>query len=270
MTWLKETFGTEKAIIAMCHLRALPGDPGFDADKGMDWVIEKAREDLTALQDGGVDAVLFSNEFSLPYQTKVDTVTVASMARIIGELQPDIKVPYGVNVLWDGSASIDLAVATGASFVREIFTGVYGSDFGLWNTDYGTVSRHRKRVDGQNVRLLFNIVPESAAYVGARSVADIARSTVFNCKPDALCVSGLIAGAMADTQTLSEVKKAVPETVVIANTGCRKENIAQQLSVADAAVVGTTFKYDGKFDNLVDGTRVAAFMEEVRRFRESQ
>lgn len=269
MTWLKEIIGTEKPIIAMCHLRALPGDPSYDSKKGMDFVIEKAKEDLTALQDGGVDAVMFSNEFSLPYETKVDTVTVASMARIIGELKPLIKVPFGVNVLWDGAASIDLAVATGARFVREIFTGVYGSDFGLWNTDYGTIARHRKLVDGQGVKLLFNIMPESAAYLGDRDIADIAKSTAFNCKPDALCVSGLTAGAMTDSQILEKVKKAVPNMVVVANTGCNAKNISKQLSIADAAVVGTTFKYDGIFDNQVDIERVKEFMGVVRDFRSS-
>ena len=80
MSWLKETIGTEKAIIAMCHMQAMPGDPGYDAERGMDWVVEKAYHDLSALQDGGVDAVMFSNEFSLPYLTKVDTATVAAMA----------------------------------------------------------------------------------------------------------------------------------------------------------------------------------------------
>jgi len=73
---------------------------------------------------------MFSNEASLPYLTTVEPVTYVCMARIIGELREEIKVPYGVNVLWDAKASIDLAVATGASFVREIFTGVYASDFG--------------------------------------------------------------------------------------------------------------------------------------------
>lgn len=53
MNWLKEVFKTEKPIIAMCHLQALPGDSGYDQEKGMEWVIEKAREDLYALQDGG-------------------------------------------------------------------------------------------------------------------------------------------------------------------------------------------------------------------------
>lgn len=50
MSWLKEVIGTEKAVIAMCHLRALPGDPSFDAQLGMNWVIDKARDDLMALK----------------------------------------------------------------------------------------------------------------------------------------------------------------------------------------------------------------------------
>ena len=109
MSWLKETIGTEKPIIAMCHLQAMPGDPYYDREKGMKWVIEKAKEDLEALQEGGVDAVMFSNEFSLPYLTKVRTETVAAMARIIGQLQPYISIPYGVNCLWDPIASLDRA-----------------------------------------------------------------------------------------------------------------------------------------------------------------
>ena len=50
MSWVKELFSTEKPIIAMCHVRALPGDPYFDEEKGMDWVVERAREDFLALQ----------------------------------------------------------------------------------------------------------------------------------------------------------------------------------------------------------------------------
>ena len=69
MSWLKEVLGTEKPIIAMCHMQAMPGDPYYDKEKGMKWVLEKAREDVDALQEGGVDAIMFSNEYSLPYLT---------------------------------------------------------------------------------------------------------------------------------------------------------------------------------------------------------
>ncbi|MDI5536189.1 hypothetical protein MJM28_28310, partial [Salmonella enterica subsp. enterica serovar Montevideo] len=42
----------------------------------------RAHDDLMALQNGGVDAVMFSNEFSLPYLTKVRPETTTAMARI--------------------------------------------------------------------------------------------------------------------------------------------------------------------------------------------
>ena len=267
--WTKELFHTSKPIIAMCHLQAMPGDPGFDKAGGMKKVIDTARKDLLALQEGGVDGIMFSNEFSMPYLLKVKTETTAAMARIIGELIDEITVPYGVNVLWDPYASLDLAAAVDGKFVREIFSGVYASDFGLWNTNCGEVVRHQHAIGAENVKLLFNIVPEAAQYLAQRNVADIARSTVFNHLPDAICVSGLTAGSETDSAVLSTVKDVIPETVVFANTGVRLENIEEQLSIADGAVVATTFKFDGIFKNAVDVKRVKAFMEKVKDFRKS-
>jgi uncharacterized protein len=251
----------------MCHLDALPGDPHYDANAGMESVVKWARKDFLALQNGGVDAVMFSNEFSLPYLTKVEPVTVAAMGRIIGELMADIKIPFGVNVLWDPDRSLDLAAATGASFVREIFSGVYASDFGLWDTNTGATVRHQHAVNAENVKLLFNIVPEAAVYLGRRDVVEVAKSTVFNHQPDALCVSGLTAGTETDASLLRKVKEAVPETIVFANTGVKLDNIEEQLQYADGAVVGTTFKIDGVFENHVDQDRVKAFMDKVNSLR---
>lgn len=269
--WITETFKTIKPIVAMCHLDALPGDPYFDQERGMKGVVEHAREDLLALQNGGVDAILISNEFSLPYLTAVRHETVAAMARVIGELLHLIKIPFGVNVLWDAKRSLDLAVAVEAAFVREIFTGVYGSDFGLWNTNVGETIRHRNSIGGQNVKLLFNIVPEAASYLGNREIVSVAKSTVFNNRPDGLCVSGLTAGVETDSATLKLVSDAIAgkNVAVFANTGVRKENVKAQLSIADGAIVGTTFKKDGVFENHVDEARVADFMKVVREFRAS-
>jgi membrane complex biogenesis BtpA family protein len=263
-SWIEDLFGVKKPIIAMCHLGALPGDPYFNKKDGLTEVLTWARKDLKALQNGGVDAVMFSNEFSMPYLTQVQTVTVAAMARIIGELMPEIKVPFGVNVLWDPSASLDLAVSTGASFVREIFSGVYASDFGLWNPNAGEIVRHQHAISAELVKLLFNIVPEAARYLADRDIVEIAKSTVFNHRPDALCVSGLTAGAQTDLSILSRVKQAVPNTPVFANTGVRPDNVVEQLSIADGAIVGTTFKVDGNFENHVDQERVSYFMEKLR------
>jgi len=257
----------QKPVIGMCHLMALPGDPGYDAGQGLDAVLDHARTELRHLQEGGVDGVLISNEFSLPYLTKTEPITAITMARIIGELRGEITVPFGVNVLWDGTASIDLAVATGARFVREIFTGAYASDFGVWNTNVGASARHRRAVDGQDVRLLFNIVPEAAAYLAPRDLASIAKSTIFNCLPDGLCISGLTAGAPTDTSMLKVVKDIAVDTAVVVNTGVNADNVREQLSIADAAIVGTFFKRDGKFENTVDPARVRRLMTEVEALR---
>ena len=267
MDWMTETFGTRQPIVAMCHFRALPGDPGYDAARGLEWVISQAKADLDALQNGGVDAVMFSNEASLPYLLEVEPITTAAMARIIGELLREIRVPFGVNVLWDPCASIDLAVATGARFVREIFSGVYAGDFGLWNTNCGGVARHRRRIHGERITLLYNIMPEAAAYLAQRDLASIARSTVFNAAPDVLCVSGLTAGVETSLDALRTVKEAVPDTPVFANTGVNLANVEAQLSVADGAVVGTAFKRDGYIWNPVDQARVNAFMDKVNGIR---
>lgn len=266
-TWLDDVFPVTKPVIGMCHLPALPGDPAFDRAGGMEAVVAHARREIAALQDGGVDGILISNEFSLPYLTETEPITAISMARVIGEIRDDLAVPFGVNVLWDAVRSIDLAVATGAAFVREIFTGVYASDFGLWNTDVGRTARHRQAVGGGQVRLLFNIVPEAAAYVAERDLAQLTRSTVFNCVPDGLCVSGLTAGAPTETTTLRVVKENAGATPVIVNTGVRPETLAESMRFADAAIVGTFFKHDGRFENAVDPARVRDLMAVAQSVR---
>lgn len=240
---------------------------GFEPSEVIEW----AKRDLLALQNGGVDGVIFSNEFSLPYLTKVPIVTVATMARIIGELIPHIKVPFGVDVLWDPIATIDLAVATGAKFVREVFSGVYASDFGLWNLNYGEIARHRKYVGAQEVKMLFNVVPESAKYLAEREILQIVKTTLFNHRPDALCVSGLTAGSPVDLNTLLSVKDMASQVgvAVFANTGVTVHNVDKMLEVADGAIVGTAFKYEGKFENHVDEKRVREFMEKVHSLRKN-
>ena len=269
MNWMEELFGVKKPIIAMCHLQAMPGDPHYNQEKGMDYVLDCARKDLHALQEGGVDGIMFSNEFSLPYLTKVEPITIGAMGYVIGRLKNEITVPYGVNCLWDPIASLDLCKAVEGKFIREIISGVYASDFGLWNTDVGNTVRHQMAIGGKDIKLLFNIVPEAAKYLADRPIEEIAKSTEFNNQPDAICVSGLTAGSETDTQVLTKVKNSVKHTPILCNTGCNKDNIVRQLSASDGAVCVTTFKYDGVFENGVDVARVKEFMDIVKDFRKT-
>jgi membrane complex biogenesis BtpA family protein len=263
---LSALFGVDQPLIAMCHLDGLPGRPRYDARGGIASIVESAGRDLQALQDGGVDAILFCNENDLPYSTHVGVEAAAAMAAVIGQLHADIRVPFGVNLLWDAKASIAVAVATGASFVREVFTGVYDSDMGLLAPDFGDIAGYQHAIGGGEVKIFANITPEFSRSVGARTVADRAASASY-LGVDALLISGPAAGVDASLSDLREAKSAVPQTPLFANTGVKHETVDDIFAVADGAIVGTSMKVDGNTWNPVDPDRVVSLVEKVAEAR---
>ena len=68
-------------------------------------VVDAAKRDLDALQSGGVDGILITNEFSMPYQKRVSAVTLAAMGRVIGSLADQISLPWGAEAIYDGDAT---------------------------------------------------------------------------------------------------------------------------------------------------------------------
>jgi hypothetical protein len=261
-------FGGRKVAIAMVHIGALPGAPLHDAKAGLIGLVEGTRKDLKALQAAGFDAVMFGNENDRPYEFKVDPASTATMAYIIGALRSEITLPFGVNVLWDPMSTIALAAATGAAFVREIFTGTYASDMGPWNPDAGAALRYRDRLGRSDLAVLFNVSAEFAWSLDRRSLADRARSAVFSSIPDAILVSGAITGEAAAMSDLEAVKAVLPDTPVLANTGVKHATVGDVLRIADGCIVGSSLKVDGNTWNPVDPERAAEFMRLVRAARD--
>lgn len=256
----REFLGVDKPIIAMCHFPPMPGSPLYDAEKGLDGIREWVARDVRRLQDGHVDAIMFCNEGDRPYTLKAGPSTVATMAAVIGELRSEIRVPFGVDVLWDPVAAIALANATGAKFVREVFTGVYSSDMGFWNTCAGETLRFRRNIGAESVKLIFNINAEFAGFLGQRPLPLIAQSVVFSSLADIVAVSGTMTGQAPQLEDLEKVKKAVPDTPVVANTGVRVDNVREILRVADGVIIGTALKEDGNTWKPVDPERVKRFV----------
>jgi membrane complex biogenesis BtpA family protein len=263
----QELFGTPKPIIAMAHYPPLPGTPLYDETLGVDGIVETMRSDVEKLLRGGVDSIMFCNEGDRPYALKADFEAVAVMARVITVLAPRDR-PFGVDFLWDPKAPLAIALATGASFVREIFTGVYESDMGLWQPDAAAMLRYRRYIGAQQVKVFYNITPEFASPLGTRTVGQRARSALVSSLADAILVSGPMAGSEPDITWLREAKQAVgPDVPVILNTGARVDNIRQFLSVADGVIVGSSLKVDGYTWNPVDESRLKAFVAEVKDVR---
>lgn len=265
MSWIKNIFHTEHAIIGMLHLGALPGDPFYEGS--MRDVIRQAREDLEALQEGGVDGILITNEMSLPYEKKVDMVTVSAMARVIGAIEKDIRIPFGVEAIYDADASIELCAATDAVFSRCVFTGAYAGDLGLVDKDIAKTLRRRRYLERNDLKLFYFVNSEGEVYLNDRPMEEITKTMIFNCRPEALVVAGGMAGVNPENSLLTRVKGAAGDVPVFCGTGCRTENIEQILAISDGAFVGTTFKKEGGFGNPIEYERVKAFMDKVREIR---
>ncbi|HLW93515.1 MAG TPA: BtpA/SgcQ family protein [Roseiarcus sp.] len=259
-----EFFGARrKIVIAMAHIGALPGTPLFDAAGGMNKLIDDVSRDIENLQGGGVHAIMFGNENDRPYRFQAPIEGAAAMTALIAALKPMLKVPFGVNYLWDPVASVAIACAVGAQFAREIFTGLFASDMGLWRPNAAEALTLRRNLGRPDLKLLFNINAEFASSLDTRPIELRAKSAVFSSLADAILVSGPITGQAVDATDLKRVRAAVPGTPLLANTGVRIDNVREIFAVADGCVIGTHFKVDGDTWNKVDGERVKRFMDFV-------
>lgn len=267
MSWSENVFHTKKPIIGLLHLPSLPGDPFYGGD--MKEVVRRATEDLISLQDGGVDGFLITNEFSMPYPHKAEIVTCAAMARVFGEISHLIRIPFGIEAIHDGPACMELCAATGASFTRCLFTGAWSSDLGLHIHDIAETLRVRHELRQDDLNLCYFINGEGSTALDTRSLADKAKSMLFQCKPEAFVVAGSMAGHEPDTSQIAMVKEiSGARAPVFCGTGFNYDNCETILAVADGAFVGSSFKKDGVFENPIDQGRVERLMEKVRAFRE--
>ncbi len=265
--WLQELTGRPKTIIGMVHLPALPGTPFYDSAGGMQAIRDWVARDLEALQEGGIHAVMFCNENDRPYRLDADVASATAMADVVASARNELSVPFGVNVLWDPRSTLAVAAATGASFCREIFTGAFAGDFGLWVRSAGDAFRYRREIGAESVKMIFNINAEFAAPIAPRPIEAVARSVVFSSAPDAICVSGPITSQPVESSGMASVANAVKgsNVPVLINTGFKQANAAELLQFADGAIVGSSLKFDGSTWNQCDRERVAALMAEVDR-----
>ena len=258
----------KRAVVSMCHMGALPGSPLYDSDGGIDKLIDDALSDIQRLQEGGVDAIMFGNENDRPYLLQATPESIAAYTAIVQACKPELTVPFGVNYLWDPTASVAIAVATQAKWVREIFTGVFASDMGVWAPNAARPARLKRDLDRRDLKLFYNINAEFAHSLDQRPIELRAKSAIFSSMADAILVSGPITGQPADASDLRKVAEAVGDLVpVFANTGVNVDNVGDVMAVASGCIIGSHFKVDGDTWNAVDGDRVKRFMDKVNTLR---
>jgi hypothetical protein len=254
----------DRTVVGMVHLPALPGAPRYDGDR--EALVEHAVADATALEAGGVDAVLVENFGDAPfYPDRVPRHVVASMTRLVDELCGAVGCPVGVNVLRnDAESAVAIAAATGASFVRvNVHVGARVTDQGVIEGRAHETLRLRDRLDA-DVAVFADTAVKHSTPLGAdgSSVADLLDRGLA----DAVVVSGAATGSGVDRDRLASVAAtcADRDVPVFVGSGVTTDTVGDLLAVADGAIVGTALKVEGETTNPVDPGRVRRLVAAAR------
>ena len=259
-------------IVGMVHLPPLPGAPEFDGD--FEQVRAAALRDARRLEAGGVDALLLENFGDAPfYPDDVPKHVVASMTRIATELQDEVDLPMGINVLRnDAEAAISVAAAVGAAFVRvNVHVGARVTDQGVVEGRAHETIRLREQLDADAFVLADLDVKHSAPITERPVDAEAVAEPVERGLAEGVVVSGAGTGHEVASDQLAAVASARDErgldAPVLVGSGVTAENVADLLGVADGVIVGTALKEDGETTNPVSEERVAEVVEAASEAR---
>ena len=253
-------------LIGMVHVAPLPGSPRWEGS--MERIVGAAVDDARALIEHGMDAVLVENYGDAPFSPgRVEPSTVAGLTVVAREIRRALpQAPLGINVLKnDARAALAVACAVGARFIRvNVHAGAVLADQGLVHSDAYHTLRDR-RLLGAEARIFADVGGKHAVPLVPVELEQTARDLAHRGLADVLVVSGPATGRATPLADVKRVRSAVPEVPVLVGSGVTAETVAELLSVADGAIVGTAVKQGGDVRNPVDRGRVERLVAAARR-----
>ncbi|MCB9594282.1 MAG: BtpA/SgcQ family protein [Sandaracinaceae bacterium] len=246
----------------------MPGDPAHRGG-GFEDVLEAAARDAEALVEGGADAMIVENFGSAPFpkgtpEQPTPPHQIAMIARAV-EACLRLGKPVGVNVLRnDVRAALGIAAATGAGFVRvNVHVGAYVTDQGLIEGRAFETLRYRDTLDARDVAILADVRVKHATPLAPVAVDVEVKDVLRRGMADAVVVTGTGTGEPVSPDLLAEVRAAAGDSTVVIGSGLSPSR-AELAGLADAAIVGTWIKRDGRVDQPVDPERVRRLRDAVR------
>ena len=237
----KSLFKTKNPIIGMVHFPPLLGYKDFP---GLKICLQKSLRDAKTLERGGVDAIMFENNYDIPHYEFVSQETVAIITFLIQKISENIKIPFGINVLWnDYKAALSIAKVCGGKFVRiPVFVDSVETSYGKIFANPKEVSAFRKKIGAEDVALFTDIHVKHAKMLEKKSISESAKEAVKN-GSDAIIITGKWTGDAPNISDLKEAREAVGKDFpILIGSGATKNNIGTLLKYADGVIVGTALK----------------------------
>jgi len=267
---LEALFGRSKVVIAVVHVRPLPGSPNYDGQP-VEEICQAAIDDAIRYAESGVDGLIVENHGDIPFLKPkyIGPETVAMMAIVAFRVRLATKLPTGVNMLANGAIpAIAVAKASGAGFIRvNEWVNAYVANEGVVEGQAAEATRYRSWLHARNLKILADVHVKHGAHaiVADRSITELTRDAEFF-DADVVIATGHRTGDAPSMEELCEIRDATTLPLV-AGSGVSIDNVAEIMEVVDGVIVASSLKYDGMWWNSVDPERAKAFMDRVRHLR---
>jgi membrane complex biogenesis BtpA family protein len=241
MNNFKKYFNKKRPIlIGSLHFPPLLGFSDFP---GLEVCKKRALEDLAAFENGGVDAIIFENNYDVPHLEFVGPETVACMAVLGKAIMDKTKIPVGVDVLWnDYRAGFSLAKTLGLKFIRvPVFVDDVKTSYGFIKGRAKEISIYRKKIGAGAIAVFADIHVKHSKIVSRHTLVESAKLAI-KAGADALIVTGRWTGEMPDLEELKSVRRAVGNFPILAGSGVSVENAKKIFRFADGAIISTSLK----------------------------
>jgi membrane complex biogenesis BtpA family protein len=259
---------TDKTIIAMIHVGALPGTPLNHLS--IKEIINQVLKEAAIYLSCGIDSLLIENMHDVPYlNTKVGPEITASMTAVAVELRKMTPKPLGIQILAGANKeALAIALAAGFDFIRaEGFVFGHVADEGYIDSCAGELLRYRKQIGANEIAVFTDVKKKhsSHAITSDVSLAETIKAAEFFLS-DGIIITGSSTGKEADLADV-ELASTTTKLPVIVGSGITAENISRFWNSADAFIVGSYFKKLGNWQNEVDKESVTQLMNEVEKLR---
>lgn len=264
-------FGRRKVVIGVIHALPLPGSARYDGEP-IEKIYDHAVAEARRYRENGVDGLIVENHGDIPF-AKPDEIgpeTSAVMAVMTDRVRAAVGGPVGVNVLANAPLpAFAIAKAAGADFIRvNQWANAYVANEGFIEGKAGLASRYRSWIGAREVKIFADVHVKHGAHaiVADRPLPEMARDAEFF-DADGIIVTGQRTGHSVDPEEL-ELFAQSSSLPVMVGSGVTPDNVTAILDHADAVIVASSLKSEGKWWFTVDEQRVRDFMAIVRRTRE--
>ena len=251
-------FGTDKPVLGMLHLGG--GSP--------EQVRDRAKREIEQYYGNGVDAVLVEDYFGTPADVEW------ALDYLNGQYPDRVR---GVNLLGDPERAFMLARRYGAAFAQ--MDSVCGHlRPGTHMRGWDKPSLTQKTCDGDFAERLVRLREENPVfllggvrfkYQAVRSKRSVEEDLILGKERcDAVVVTGEGTGISTDPAKIRQFRDTLGDFPLFVGAGVTAESCAEQLSIADGAIIGSWFKQGGTAEAPVDPDRVRKLMDIVKEVRE--